>query len=202
MAGRVLDLFSVTLGSRFNPELLRELLAEGTVLSPGERTDKAAELTRAQSQAILDQLVRLVADLPRNSPPEVVWTLGANELLCHTDRTRIDLQRGIVLITVFVACDEVDDVVPVPVPFGIGTSDRPAGLLMSTFGRVQGPPAITDVWTDAITAFAWECVLELCRTIAGNVGNDSKGRVLIPGLVAAARNRLIVTPMARQQVSA
>ncbi len=171
------------------------------MLTAGERTKTPVRLGRRQAQTVLSEVVRLVADLPRDSTPDVVWTLGANELLCHTDDTEIALDAGIVTITVHVACDEVPDGVAIPVPFGVGTTERPAGLVMSTFGRLQGPAVITDVWTDAITAFAWECLLELCSQVARDEGDDARGRALIPGLVSATSNRLVIHPMARHSGS-
>lgn len=202
MAGGLIDLGSIeSIGRLFDVGRLAALIDNDITLSPGDRTEEPASLTRRQAQGVLDEVVRLVADLPRNSTPEVVWTLGANELLCHTDRTTLAFETGVVTMTVVVACDEVDGEVSIPVPFGVGTDDRPAGLLMSTFGRLQGPSEITEVWTDAITAFAWECLLEVCRTIAGNVGEDSRGRALIPGLVSAAPNRIFIHPMARHRAT-
>lgn len=199
MARGVFDLSLVDQQRVFDVGDLQGLFTQETY-TPGDRTDPAS-LNREQAQAILSEIVRLVADLPKESSPQVVWTLGANELLVHTDKTNISLSSGVITITLQVECDEVRDQARIGVPFGVGTLQRPAGLVMSTLNRIGGPLEITEVWTDAIIAFAWECVLELCRTIAGNVGEDSRGRALIPGLVAAGSESLLIEPMARHQIS-
>jgi len=170
-------------------------------LPAGARVGQAVTLTDEQSQAVLDEVVRLVADLPRKSTPDVVWTLGVNELLVATEETRITFGTGVVVITVVVSCDQVGGSINIPVPLGVGTGDAPAGLVMSAFDQLQGPSVITDLWTDAITAFAWECLIDVCRAVARNVGTDSRGRPLVPGLVSAGPKGLAVEAMARHTVT-
>ena len=200
MAGRFIDLGAIDIaGGAIDLDVARGLLDLDDI-RPGTRPGKPVMLKPAQAQSILNEVVRLVADLPRKSTPDVVWTLGADELLVQTDETTIATTSGIVTITVLVRCDEVDDEVEIPVPIGVGTKDAPAGLVMSAFDQLQGPTVITDVWTDAITAFAWECLVEVCRTVAANVGVDGRGRPLIPGLVSAGPKGLSVEAMARHDV--
>lgn len=201
MAGRIIDLETIDFtGRAIDLAAVRDVV-DIDKLPAGSRAGKPVTLTTKQAQAVLDEVVRLVADLPKNTTPDVVWTLGANELLVATERTRITIDTGVVVITVVVSCDQVADNIAIPVPLGVGTDDAPTGLVMSAFDQLQGPAVITDVWTDAITAFAWECLIEVCRTVAGNVGADSRGRPLIPGLVSAGPKRLAVEAMARHNVT-
>lgn len=171
-------------------------ISPAVALGPGTVTG-AVEVPRSDAEKILRSVVRRVADLPRNSSPEVVWTLGQHELLVHTDQIRLALFSGVAVITNTFSCEQVDGRVTVPVPLGLGTRKVPAGLIMTSFTDLDGPSVITKVWTDAITAFAWECLMELCRTIAAEVGDDSRGRALIPGAVTAAPGLLIIEPLAR-----
>lgn len=150
---------------------------------------------------VLPEVTRVVADLPKGSLPRVVWTDGFSELLVHTDSVRLTVTTGLIRVSVRVQCDQTKSPVTITVPFAVGTKDRVTGLAMSTFNVVEGPAVVVDSWADAITAFCWECILELVRRLSAEVGNDGSGRALIPGSIAAAPNRLIIQPMARHKLS-
>lgn len=171
-------------------------LDAGVVLGAGERAPKDIEVPIKDAQKIVHSVVRLVLDLPRNTTPQVVWSLGDSELLVHSDRTRIACSSGVVTITALVECDQCEPV-KIPVPLGVGTKKAPSGLVMSTFTDLEGPREIVDVWSDAIKAFAWETLIEVVRVIAAQVGKDSRGRVLVPGSVGAAPGKLLIQPVAR-----
>ena len=188
------------LADRINLDWLFQL-GTNEVIDSGSKTSRNLSVPEGEAQKILRGVVRLVADLPRRSTPEVVWTLGENELLVHTNRIKLSLSSGLVIITNSFQCAEVDGMTHIPVPLGVGTKKAPAGLVMSSFTDLEGPNVITDIWTDAITAFAWECLVELCRTITAGVGKDSQGRALIPGAIAATTGQLLIQPMARHRLS-
>lgn len=160
--------------------------------------DKPVMVPQGQVNRMIRAVVRVVADLPVGSTPDVVWSQPPHELLVRTDRTHAMLSSGLVVVRVRVGCDQVDGDQDIEIPLAVGTVDRPAGLVMSTFEELDGPTALIGVWSDAITAFAWETLLELCRRLAAAAGTDERGRPLIPGLVAAtSANKLLVHPMAR-----
>ncbi|MDH5545467.1 MAG: hypothetical protein OEZ43_07740 [Gammaproteobacteria bacterium] len=169
------------------------------VLNAGELTKKIVKVPRRDAQRIVDSVVRFVLDLPRNSTPLVVWTHGDSELLLHSDKTRIDLSSGIVTITATVECDQ-SGVVEIPIPLGVGSSSSPSGLLMSAFNELQGPRAIVDIWTDSLTAFAWETLLETAKAICSQFGVDTKGRPLVPGSIGAGSQILLIQPIARHSL--
>ncbi len=174
-------------------------LESGLVLGAGERAPDMISVPVRDAQKILSTVVRLVLDLPRRSTPLVVWSLGDSELLVHSDRTKIACSSGVVTITATVECDQhlrVD----VPIPLGVGRRRAPSGLVMSRFTDLEGPPAIVDIWSDALSAFAWECLLEVARVIAAEVGNDSRGRPLVPGSIAASPRKLLIQPIARHSL--
>jgi hypothetical protein len=149
---------------------------------------------------LLRAVARLVADLPPGSDQDVVWTAGTDELLVHTGDLGLELTPGVVTIGIPVGCDQVRATQTVQVPLAVGTTSRPRGLVMATYAVPAGPPAITDVWADALTAFAWEALLTLAQHVAARSGKDRRGRALVPAALGAERGTLLVRPMARSEV--
>jgi hypothetical protein len=192
-AGRLLgvDLDNVS----FLPKLRRTRFAPGTVV------DELIEVKDATAQKLLRSIVHLVADIPADSPPDVVWESGRNELLVTTDRVKLSCTSGVVTIGVRVHCDQIDAPTEVTVPIGVGTRDHPRGLVMSTFFRPLGPAAVVEPWADALVGFAWECLLELARKLCAEVGSDGQGRPLIPVDVGAAPKLLLIRAMARHDAN-
>ena len=171
-------------------------LDDDIILGAGERAPKSIEVPIKDAQEIVHLVTRLVLDLPRNTTPQVVWSLGDSELLVHSDKTKIACSSGVVTITAQVECDQCKPV-QIPVPLGVGTKSAPAGLVMTTFTDLEGPREIVTVWSDAINAFAWETLIEVARVIAAQVGKDSRGRALVPGSIGAAPGKLLIQPVAR-----
>ncbi len=149
-------------------------------------------------QRLLRATARLVADLPKDSSQDVVWTLGASELLVHTGRLGLTLANGLVTLGIPVECDQADPAT-VSVPLAVGTTKQVRGLFASTFDTPSGPETVTAVWADALNAFAYECLVTLAQHLAEAAGRDRQGRALVPAAVAAERGALLVKPMARDQ---
>jgi len=168
-------------------------------LKIGQRSPTELKIPAKDARKILQKVVRLVLDLPRNSTPTVVWVRGDSELLVHSNRTRIGFSSGVVTVTVTVECDQ-HEMVQIPVPLGVAETKSPAGLLMSSFSDLEGPPEIVDTWFEPIVAFAWELLLEIASVICEQVGKDSRGLPLVPGNVAAGRGYLLIQPIARYQL--
>jgi hypothetical protein len=152
----------------------------------------------ADAQRVLRAVSRLVADLPRDSSQDVVWTLGASELLVHAGRVTISLANGLVTIGVPVECDQVG-AATISVPLSVGTTKQVRGLFASTFDKPLGPALVTELWADALTAFAWECVITVAQQLAEASGKDRQGRVLVPAAIAAEKGALLVKAMARNE---
>ncbi len=152
-------------------------------------------------QKVLRGIIHLVADVAASAPPTVVWVAGADELLVYLDRTRIECAPGMLTVSLVVHCNEVKGDQRIDVAFAVGTSQRPTGLVMSTFDRVQGPAIIADTWSEAITAFAWEAVVTIAQQLAAGTGKDAAGRPLVPALIAADKALLLIAPMARNNIS-
>lgn len=169
-------------------------------VAPGSLAAEPFRVPQDAANALLSSVVRLVADLRVGSTPEVVWQQPPHELLIHTGRTSLRISSGLVRVHVVVDCDQLDGPLTLQVPLALGTVRRPAGLVMSTFTELDGPAAVVSTWSDAVTAFAWESLVELCRQLAAQAGRDERGRALIPGKVAATADReLEIHPMARHR---
>jgi hypothetical protein len=169
-------------------------------MPPGTVLD-ALEIPQAAAQTLFRPVIRFVADVPAGSTPDVVWQLGRNELLVHTDTARLVCTTGLVRISVDVDCDQIDQAVMATVPIAVGTASAPTGLVMSTFSRVGAPAEVADVWSDAISAFAWEGLVELARRLCAALGEDDGGRPLVPVDIGGRPKLLTVTPMARHDAS-
>jgi len=131
---------------------------------------------------------------------EVVWTEGDRELAVGIAELRVALADGLLRVLIPVRCDQTG-ATRVEVAFAVGTSKSPAGLFASTFQRPSGPPVIVSAWGDALVAFAWQCVLGLLTGIAGAVGKDARGNVLVPVELAVSSRAIQVVPMARHRFS-
>lgn len=166
-------------------------------IPPGRTTDGALAVPVADARRLLLDVVRLVADLPREGRSVVVWQQGASELALDLSRTSLRCDPGLVTVLVTVTCDQLKEPTQLEVPFAVGTRDAPAGLVMSTFNRLTGPGVVTDLWSEAVTAFAWECVLELARRVTARLGSDTANRSLVPGGIGADKGVLLIQPMAR-----
>lgn len=170
------------------------------VLKPGSQTDKAIVVPQSQARKALRSVVRLVADLPASARPLVVWTDGDDELLVDISATTLTCLVGMVRIEVKVACDQLAEPTKVEVAFAVGSEDRPAGLSMSAHNRLLGPDVVVDRWSDAITAFAWEALIETATQLAARTGKDARGRPLIPGAISSGSGTLTIQPMARHEL--
>ena len=192
-AGRLLgvDLDDVS----FLPRLRRSKFVPGAVV------DAPIHVKDAAAQQLLRSIVHLVADIPADSPPDVVWQQGRNELLVVTDTVTLGCSSGLVAIGVRVDCDQIDEPATISVPIAVGTTKAPRGLIMSTFSRPLGPAGVVDAWSDALVGFAWECLLELTRKLCAEIGSDTQGRPLIPVEIGAAPKLLMIRAMARHDAT-
>jgi hypothetical protein len=174
---------------------------EGLVLEPGTPSPQTLRIPVRSAITLLRQASRTVANLPKDSPLTVVWTLGESELLVRLDGLSLSCGPGVVSVKVPVRCDQLSKETPMSVIFGVGTTERTTGLVMTTYSRAGGSEVVAAVWTDALSAFAWECLLHLAQQISAAAGEDSTGKKLVPGAIGAERDLLLVRPMARHDLS-
>ncbi|MEX2282229.1 MAG: hypothetical protein WEE89_07075 [Gemmatimonadota bacterium] len=176
-------------------------IAPGIRLVSGQPAPNLLRVPVGDVNRVLKATVRFVADLPKGSSGRVVWQQGESELAVRTDLIRIACATGLVTVTIPVSCDQLSKEETVRVPLAVGTEQRPAGLVMSAFTQPSGPPIVTRVWSEALTAFAWESLIHLAQQLCAAVGNDSTGRALVPGSIGAAANLLLLQPMARHKLT-
>jgi hypothetical protein len=185
------SLLGVTLGDRVFLPPIRDV-ATGTTAKEWLR------VPTPEGQRLLRAVARLVADLPVDRNQDVVWELGASELLVRTGQLTVGLTTGLVSVGIPVECDQVGEAV-VTVHIAVGTTQQVRGLFASTFDRPEGPEVVTTLWADALNAFAYECLVTLAQHLAAEAGTDPQGRPLVPAAVAAERGFLLVKPMARNE---
>lgn len=174
-------------------------LDENIILNAGDLSPDNLKVPVKDAQKILDKVVRLVLDLPRNSTPLVVWVQGSSELLIHSDKTKISFSTGLVTVNVTVSCDQSNQT-QIPIPLGVGQSKSPSGLIMSSFSDLQGPEEVVELWSDALIAFAWELLIEISRVISAEIGKDERGISLVPGDIGASPGVLLLQPVSRHSL--
>jgi hypothetical protein len=130
----------------------------------------------------------------------VVWVEGDSELAVEIGSVKIATNTGRVDLSLPVRCDQTGraDVV---VTFAVGWPGRPAGVYASTLRRPFGPTLVIDTWGGALVAFAWQILLTLVTQVAGAVGKDTRGNVLVPADLSATPDGLAVLPMGRFRFS-
>ena len=133
---------------------------------------------------------------------EILWVEGGRELAIGVAALEVETADGLLAIRLPVRCDQLDGQSERPevmVVFAVGTHDRPAGLYAATHRRPLGPAFVVDAWGDQLVAYAWQCILGLVSGLAGAVGKDERGNLLIPAELAANVDGLFVTPMGRHR---
>ena len=129
---------------------------------------------------------------------EVVWIAGDSQLAVSLVELNVKLADGLIHVSIPVRCDQTGAGI-VEVIFAVGSPNSPGGLYASTYKRPTGPPLIVSVWSEALVAFAWQSVLGLLTGIAGAVGKDAHGNVLVPVELMASKSALEIVPMARHR---
>lgn len=173
-------------------EAVARPMAEGDVFKP-------VSLKGEQASQFLRVAARRASGLFRPSRhTEVVWVQGDSELAVSLNGLNVALAEGLIRVTIPVRCDQTGNVT-VEVVFAVGSAKDPSGLYASTFRRPIGPAVIVDTWGEALVAFAWQGVLGMVSGIAGAVGKDARGNVMVAAELSADRGVLQIVPMARHR---
>jgi hypothetical protein len=152
-----------------------------------------------QITALLRVAARRAAGLYRPSTrTEIVWVAGDRELAVGIGDIDVKLADGLIRVLIPVRCDQTDKA-RIEVTFAVGAPDRPAGLFATTYRRPLGPELIVGAWSEALVAFAWQCLLGLVADLAGAIGKDERGNVLVPVELAASARGIEIVPMARHR---
>ena len=175
-------------------------VAAATKMTAGVAAPDLLRIPVKDANTVVRSVVHLVADIRADASPQVVWTQGEHELLVSLDKTQLVCAPGLITIGLTVACDQVRGAQRIDILFAVGSAAKPAGLVMSTFDRVQGPRVITDHWSSPLIAFAWETLITTAQQLSGALGRDTRKRALIPYSIAAEANLLLVGAMARHDL--
>lgn len=170
-------------------------------LAPGQVPKQSLTVPADEAQRVLRGIIRHVVDIQADTSSVLVWQRDDAELWVDVATVTLTCFEGLVRIGVKVGCDEITGSVVMTVPIGVGRPDAPTGLVMSSVDRLDGPDLVASRWSDAITAFAWEALLELARRLCAELGRDASGLPLIPGSVGAAKGQLLIQPMSRNDLS-
>ncbi len=169
-------------------------------LAAGAVTDGLRIPADAVSALAVEAAKRAAGFFRPTKRTEVVWVDGENELAVGLAGVRVELDVGLVVVTIPVRCDQTGQA-EVHVTFAVGDPERPAGLYASTHRRPRGPALVVDTWGEAIVAFAWHVLLDLVAGLAGATGKDARGNRLVPVEIEATRDALAIVPMARHRFS-
>lgn len=179
-----------------------EPLAPGAVAEPVPLQPKQAQvlLSLAARQAALSAGGGRVPPEDEQLPKVVLWQEGPDELLVEVSALRVEVGEGTVVVTIPVRCNEIPrQRGVVQVSFAVGTAQRPAGLLAAASEPV-GPPVVVRRWGEALTALAWQGMLDAAGGVAAATGADQDGSPLIPVALAAGHDGLAVRAQARHPI--
>jgi hypothetical protein len=167
-------------------------IVEGQVFEPvAIPADTCVELVRVASR-------RAAGFFRPTKRTEVVWVEGANELAVGISGVDVKLADGSIRVRIPVRCDQAGSTT-VEVLFATGSPREPAGLYAATSRRPLGPELVVTTWGDALTAYAWQCVLGLVTGIAAATGKDSRGNLLVPVELSVSARGIQILPMARHR---
>jgi hypothetical protein len=179
-----------------------EPLKAGAVTPPIEvKTQEAAGLIAvAARQAVLEAAGASVPSDPKQLPQSVLWQDGAGALLVEVGAIKVTFAAGSVSVAIPVRCDQLPDtrgVVEVDLLFGL--PDRPTGLLAAA-AEPRGPAVVVRRWGDALTALAWQAVLNSIGGVTAAAGSDLDGAPLIPAALTATSSGFAVLAQARHEI--
>ena len=167
-------------------------LAEGSATHPVVvRDEQASELMRVAAR-------RAAGFFHPTKRSEIVWVDGDSELGINLVDLHVKLADGLIGVEIPVRCDQVGSAL-IEVIFAVGSANAPSGLYASSLRRPRGPALIVEAWSEALVAFAWQCVVGMVSGIAGATGKDARGNVLVPVEMTASRDGIQIVPMARHR---
>jgi hypothetical protein len=202
-------LIAVAAGDGVSPRYTRHVEAERraerfaaptALLAPGVTTERLFVSANDAGPLAVEAAKRASGFFRPTKRTEVVWVDGDSELAVGIAGVGIAFDRGLVVVTIPVRCDQTGRA-DVHVTFAVGDPGRPAGLYASTQRRPRGPALVVDTWGEAIVAFAWQVLLDLVAGLAGATGKDTRGNRLVPVELEATDDGLGIVAMARHRFS-
>ena len=179
-----------------------EPLDPGAVAAPVPLQPKEAAglMTIAARQAVLTASGARVPSDASQLPAAVLWQDGPDALLVEVAGIDVQIADGLVSVAIPVRCDQLPkgrDVVVVDLV--LGTPARPTGMLAAAT-EPRGPRIVVSRWGEALTALAWQALLDTAGGVAAATGDDRDGAVLIPTGLTASRAGIVVVAQARHEI--
>jgi hypothetical protein len=154
----------------------------------------------AARQAALDAAGGRAASDEARLPATLLWQDGPAALLVEVGAIAVTLDEGLVTVVIPVRCDQLPRSRElVSVDLVIGTPARPTGMLAAA-GQPRGSRIVVERWGEALTALAWQALLDAAGGVAGAAGTDRDGAVLVPTALTASANGLAIVAQARHQI--
>jgi hypothetical protein len=169
-------------------------------MTAGESSDPVVVDAKQASELLRVAAKRSAGLFRPTKRTEVVWADGDRELAVNLTDLEVKLADGAIQVAIPVRCEQTGRVV-IEVIFAVGSKDSPSGLYASTYRRPNGLDVIVNAWGEPLVAFAWQCLLGMVSGIAGAVGKDDRGNVLVPVELTASRRGIEIVPMARHRFS-
>ena len=191
--------------ANLDPRLARLVEAQLGGLLPGrlvpageplaERVVRRDDVLRLARSAVVTA-VGLAPETTPDPPPPVLWELAGNRLLVHIAGVGVNLDEGLLELTLPVSCDQTGDT-QITVAFVTESGELPTGGMCLAEDRPRGPAVVVDAWHEQLIALAWHTVVTLTGALSGLIGADASGQRLVSRRVSLSREGLAVTPMAR-----
>jgi hypothetical protein len=167
---------------------------------PLQPKEAAALMSIAARQAVLTAAGARVPSDARRLPAAVLWQDGADALLVEVGQIDVQLADGLVSVAIPVRCDQLPKGRGVAVvDLVLGTPARPTGMLAAAT-EPRGPRIVVSRWGEALTALAWQALLDTAGGVAAVAGADHDGAVLIPTGLTASRAGIAVVAQARHEL--
>ena len=119
------------------------------------------------------------------TPTQVIWVDGGDEVLVHLDSIKTVILDGMVLISIDLESDQTGRTTMV-VSFAVGKANDPAGLVAITDEFPRGNGVLASRWGSAIQAAAWSSLLSLAN-------DHATERFAAPLGIAAVNGTLTLT---------
>jgi hypothetical protein len=177
-------------------------LPAGTVAPPVPVPAETAGrlLVTAMQQGVAAGATGRVPPPDADLPTVALWQEGVDALIAEIGQSKIGITDGEIQVYLPVRCDQLPDGTGmVSLRFVVGTADRPTGLFAAT-SLPEGPAVVVARWGDALTALAWQAVLDVAHGLASNAGGDADGAGLVPVALVAGDAGLVVLPQARHPI--
>ena len=168
----------------------------GKPLPPGTAASPVTVAQGAVQTLVTAALGAAFVATGQTPPAQVIWQDHDGEVLVHLDQTQVVMFPGLVLVGLTLEADETGPGQLV-LPFAVGSTESPAGLVAVTEPNPRGPQPLVDRWGQSAIAAAWQALLDVAHGLSLQAGVDQDGARLISGALSTDGTTLSVTPQAR-----